>query len=340
MKFGLAITCAAAAVLAAMQQPVAPLAPAQRVPLCANDPTCPWPAESPSSAIDLTSIEGPGTNDFHVDMSGAFWNPYQQVLWVCRNGGSGGSKVWKLVQRGASSFQVGTVAGQRAEWSGFGDCEALALGSFAEPETVFTLDESTNSVKEWDLAAPSAVLKRTWNLGAHVPTYASGLGLEGLAFVPDAALASGDFVDASGVARTSTQGMGALAFVAHQNGGRVYVFDLNRANGTFQFVGEYATSGSETAELCFDPSLGALYAWHGAGVNDLEVLRLRSVAQGSIRRFERVLTYDAPGGANDEGFALQWGPSDCVEGRRGAFVLTDGGGAQSLRWYRQFVCGF
>src|SRR5262245_28022256 len=64
------------------------------LPLCASTPACPWPAEPPTSAVNLTSIEGPGTNDFHVDLSGAFWNPYENALWVCRNGGTGGSKVW------------------------------------------------------------------------------------------------------------------------------------------------------------------------------------------------------------------------------------------------------
>jgi len=134
-------------------------------------------------------------------------------------------------------------------------------------------------------------------------------------------------------------GLGALAFVGHQNGGRVFVFDLNRVNGAFQFVGQYATGDPEVAELTFDPTLSVLYAWHGDGWNDLEVLRLGSRPTGAIRELTHVLTYDYPGSANDEGFAIQWSPGSCV-GQRGGFVITDDGGGNSVRWCRQFPCGF
>jgi hypothetical protein len=309
------------------------------LPPCATSSACAWPAEPPSSAINLTSIEGPGTNDFHEDLSGVCWNPFAPALWVCRNGGPGGSKVWKLVPNGANAFQVGTVAGQRAEWTNFGDCEALAIASFAEPNAIYTLDEGTNSIQEWDLSAPAAVLRRTWTVTAHVPAYAGGLGLEGLTFVPNEALVAGGFVGSDGQPKKSKLGMNALAFVGHQNGGHVYVFDLNRATGAFAFVGKYATSDPELAELSFDPTLGAVFAWHGDGRNDLELLALGSTSFGAIRKFTRLVTYDFPLATNDEGFTTQWSPQGCG-GERGAFVTTDDGGATSLRWYKHFPCGF
>lgn len=307
--------------------PAAPARPATSGVPCVGTALCPWPAEPPALAVNLTSIEGPGTNDFHVDMSGAFWDPYAPALWVCRNGGTGGSKVWKLVPDGAGSFAVGTVAGARAEWSGFGDCEAIALATFAEPSTVYTVEEASSSIREWDLSTSAASLQRSWNLAAFVPTYAGGLGIEGLTFVPDDHLAAFGFVGADGQPRTSRLGMGALAFVGHQNGGRVYVFDLDRGSGSFDFVGAYATGDPETAELTYDPTVGRLYAWHGDGRNDLEVLELTSQPQGTIRAFDRRAMYDYPGTANDEGFAIQWTPGGCA-GVRGAFVLTDGGGGE------------
>ena len=53
--------------------------------------------------------------------------------------------------------------------------------------------------------------------------------------------------------------MGALAFVAHQDGGRVYVFDLDRgsgsASGSFDYGGAYATGNPETAEVPYAPAL-------------------------------------------------------------------------------------
>lgn len=317
----------------------AQLGRASPLPVCSAQPTCPWPAEPPTAALDLTSIEGPGANDFHEDLSGLAWNPFQGALWACRNGPGANSKVWKLERDASGAWRVGTVAGARAEWTGFGDCEALALARWSEPHMVYCLEESGDLVQQWDLSGATPQLRRTWDLTPHVPAYANGLGLEGLAFVDDISLAVGGFVDAAGQPRLSTQGMGSLCFVGHQAGGHVYVFDLAPAGG-FQFVGRYATGGTETAELCFDGGMGVLHVLHGDGVNDIEVVRLSSTADAGGRRLDRVLAWDYPGSGNEEGWAVQWWPNDCVGGRRQAFMATDDGGSRSLRAFQQFPCGF
>lgn len=299
------------------------------LPDCARLQSCPWPAEAPGLAVNLSGLD----SDFQEDMSGVIHDKATGKLWLCRNGGSGGSKIWRLAPRSGSWII-------EREWAGFGDCEALCLPSPTEPNNLFTVEESTNSVQEWDLSGTAQVLKRTWNLSTWVPSYTGGLGIEGLCVVPDVSLAQAGFVDGSGNPRVSGLGMGALTFVAHQNGGRVYVFDLSRTNGQVQFVGSYATQYSESAELCFDQSLQRLFIVHGAGFNEIELVKLASEPVAGGRRFEREVTYDYPGLANFEGFCVLQGGSNCQNGRRGALVLIDGGGSSSVYWHRQFPCGY
>lgn len=300
-----------------------------------------WPAEPWAAAQNLTSIEGPGANDFHDDLSGAFWNPLARRLWVCRNGPSGTtSKIWVLREDGAGSFAVDVRAGQRGEWTSFGDLEALTQVELAS-DIVLALVEGAEVVRAYDLSVyGSATLLRTWNTAPHLPL-SGGFGAEGLAFVPDAALAAQGFVDASGAPRVSARGMNGLVFVGHQNGGRVYAFDLDPATSAFDFVGAYLTGAAETAELCFDRSSGFLYALHGENVNEVEVLSLASVAVGSERKLVAVATYapptGMPAGTNLEGLALV-SSADCASGERSLFLTIDDGGPTSLVRFREFPC--
>ena len=198
----------------------------------------PWPAESLSAATNLTHVEGPGVNDFHVNLSSAFWNPQTRRLWVCRNGGTGGSKFWALREDGAGGFEVDDQNGQRGEWSNFGDLEAITQADYGEA-VVYLLIEGEERIREYSIADYGiAPLVNDWNTAPHLPTSGSA-GAEGLCFVPDSFLASQGFVDAGGNPYTSRGGMGGVMLVAHQNGGRLYAFDLNRSDGSFAFVGSY-----------------------------------------------------------------------------------------------------
>lgn len=300
----------------------------------------PWPAEPVGSATNLTSVEGPEPNDFHSDLSGAFWNESTRRLWVCRNGPGGDqSKFWALVEDGPGSFKVDERAGLRGEWTGFGDLEEITQANLSE-DTVYLMIEGEESVKEYDVSTyGTAVLRHNWNLSAFLPLN-GGYGAEGLAFVPDGFLAAAGFVDRNGQPYTSRNGMGGLMFVGHQNGGAVFAFDLNRFNGTFDFVGEYRTGYAETAGLMFDRSTGRLYIWHDDAFDTLETTTLASdpVSGQSYRRFRIERAFDGPDHRNNEGFAVM--PiSECVDGRRSAFMTIDGGGFSSLLWYRQFTEG-
>jgi len=151
----------------------------------------------------------------------------------------------------------------------------------------------------------------------------------GITFVPDESLLAGGFVDGSGVPYVSTNGMNGLMFVAHQNGGRIYVFDLNRSDGTYIFVGEFSTSYSESAGLEFDRSTHQLYIWHGGVWNYLEITELSSYVNGSYRRLQEVTVYDPPHGGNLEGFAR----TQSDDPRTWIFLTIDDGGSDSLDWY-------
>ena len=300
----------------------------------------PWPAEPVGSATNLTSVEGPEPNDFYSDLSSAFWNETTRRLWVCRNGPGGDqSKFWALVEDGAGSFRVDERAGRRGEWTGFGDLEEVTQANLSE-DTVYALIEGEERIKEYDVSVyGTATLRNNWNTAPYLPLN-GGYGAEGLAFVPDSFLAANGFVDKDGNPYVSRRGMGGLMLVGHQNGGAVFAFDLNRIDGTFDFVGEYRTGYAEIAGLMFDRSTGRLYIWHDDAYDTLETSSLASdpVAGQTYRRLRIERAFYGPDHRNNEGFAVM-PVAECVNGMRSAFMTIDGGGYSSLLWYRQFSEG-
>ncbi len=301
----------------------------------------PWPAESWSAATNLTGVEGPIPNDFGNDLSGAFWNPLTRRLWLCRNGPTATtSKMWALAESGPT-FIVDSRAGNRAEWTSFGDFEALTQVDPAQ-EIIYAMIEGEEVIKSYSVGTyGAAILQRSWNTRPFLPL-SGGLGAEGLAFIPDAHLRAAGFVDPLGNPYTSTRGMGGLMFVGHQNGGRIYTFDLDPASNTFSYVGAYLTGDTETAELCFDRSTGQLLAWHG-NLNRLEVLGLGSTIVGNERKLTTIASYSQPTGApglpNIEGLAIV-ANDDGLINARSLFLTIDDGGATSLLWFKHFptVC--
>ncbi len=301
----------------------------------------PWPAESILDAVNLTHIEGPGVNDFHVNLSGAYWNPQIRRLWVCRNGGpGGGSKFWALKEDGAGSFEVDYKDGLRGEWSGFGDLEDLTQADLFE-NSIYLMVEGQERIKEFDVSTYGvAILRNDWDTRPYLPLYGDS-GAEGIAFIPDYYLQAGGFVDSIGAPRVSQNGMGGLMFVAHQNGGRIYVFDLNRQDSTFTFVGSYLTNYHESCALSFDRSSGYLYILHGANHNRVEVTSLSSSFFNGERRLNEILTYGRPTNSalisNMEGIAVVSG-TDCNSHVRKFFLTVDDGGPDSLFMFSRFPC--
>ena len=300
----------------------------------------PWPAEPKPAATNLTPVEGPEPNDFHADLSGLAWNPATRRLWGVRNGpGADNSKLWALREDGAGGWVVDEQDGRRAEWTGFGDLEDVTQADYGE-SVVYMIVEGEERIREYDVSVYGVrTLRNDWNTRSYLPLNGSS-GAEGITFVPDEFLAAQGFVDGAGNPYRSRRGMGGLMFVGHQNGGSVFAFDLDRSDGTFDFVGEYRTSYPETAALAFDRSLGVLYAWHDDGYDTLEKCRLSSqpVAGQTWRRLDSIRVFAGPDHANNEGVAL-FPVEECRDGHRPFFMAVDGGGPDSLFEYRQFSDG-
>jgi hypothetical protein len=297
----------------------------------------PWPAEPIGSAVNLTPIEGPVPNEFYTDMSACSWNPTTRRLWVARN--KGPSKFWAIVEDGAGSFKIDERSGNRGEWSGFGDLESLTQANLSA-DIVYLMIEGEERIKSYDVSVyGTATLLDDWDVRPFLPL-AGEKGAEGFTFVPDSYLSAAGFVDNTGALYTSTEGLGGLMLVGHQNGGGVFAFDLNPTTGGFKFVGEYRTSYDETAGLEFDRSTGLLWVWHSGNNDTLEKMSLASTSVGgqSYRNLVSLKVYNGPDHMNNEGIALM-GTEDCVDGKRSFFMATDNGGAQSLTWYRDFTDG-
>jgi len=259
----------------------------------------PWPAEAWISATTFTHLNP----DFRNNMSGACWNPKKQIFWVCRNGGP--SAFWALKYNGAGSLMIATndSGSQAGYYLRSGDLEAICQVDY-DTDFVFLMFEKRNLIRKYDVSVyGKPTLKMQWDISAYVPKKGGG-GSEGITFVPNEWLKKEGFVNAGGKPYLSTNGMGGLMFVAHQNGGRIYAFDLNPDNGTVLFVGAYKTSRSESSGLEFDRSTGLLYVWHNLGPNYLEVTKLSSQVEGKERRFTSAAEFVGPKSGNLEGIAI------------------------------------
>lgn len=106
----------------------------------------------------------------------------------------------------------------------------------------------------------SVSFSKYWNLQASMsPMIAIGnSGPEGIAFISDGSLSGIGFTsDESEQPYTSLKGIGGLFFVAHQNGGSIWVFDINpNVNNDFAYVGNYKTARNESCDLAFNRATG------------------------------------------------------------------------------------
>ena len=287
----------------------------------------PWPAESNTSAVQLTAIDS-GLNA--ANWSGAFWNPDARRLWLACNSGY----FWALAEDGAGRFQVATnAAGVQAKWSPGGDLEAICQTD-SDTDLVYLMDEN-GWIREYDVRTNGVInATRSWDVQALCPE-TDGSGGEGLAFVPDEFLRRQHFCDSNGVPYVSTNGMGGLMFIGYQYDGFVYALDLNRTFNTYGFVGRYKTGRTETADLEFDRASGKLHVWHNTGDNYLEVVELHSVVDGADRRLRPLAEYVGPRTGNLEGFAVV--PSAATNDSGGCILTDDDNQDQeAVTWYRQF----
>lgn len=287
----------------------------------------PWPGEVWTDSTILTQLD----SDFQNNLSGAHWNETTRTLWVCLNGPG---KFWAITEDGNGGFEIDSQNGHAAEWNAPGDLEGITQVDLEDP-SVYVIAENEGIIRKYDVSVyGSAILERAWNISAFIPAYNGSSGPEGITFVPDEWLVLNGFVDANGQPYVSQNGMGGLMFVAHQNGGGVYAFDLDPASNALDFVGMYKTSRGESSGLEFDRSSGKLYIWHNTGSNFIEITDLTSYIAGNGQRtFSSIKEYTGPKGGNLEGIALSPASSEDAW-----FFTTDDDNQQgaALMWFQEF----
>ncbi|MBL0012651.1 MAG: T9SS type A sorting domain-containing protein [Flavobacterium sp.] len=299
-----------------------------------------WPASTWSGATNLTSV----MNAVGVtDLSGLHFNPTNNRLYGVQDDGRLRVLQWDL--------QTNLFA-QIANVSIGGGPEGVTQANLYANE-FYTIDENNYEIRRYVYSTNFSTVTeyKHWNLllAPSIMEDTGNTGPEGIVFIPDSFLSSIGFVsEQTGQPYTSVKGLGGLFFVANQDQGNVWVFDVNpNANNDFAFVGKYETNRTESCDLAFDRSTGLLYILHNiSGNNRLEVTDLSTASNGGMFKFTTLKDYliTNPSGNNDniEGFALT--PKCPENGITSAWLSRDVGTSEAssikqdvLRWFSNFV---
>ena len=299
-----------------------------------------WPSENWSAATNLTAVmDGNGV----TDLSGLHFNAVNNRLYAVQGDGH-----LRVLQRNSANNTFSQIAYKTLS----GGPEGITQANLNANE-FYTIDENNYEIRRYTHTAnfSTVSLYKHWNLLASPsPMQDTGNnGCEGIVFIADSYLAAIGFIsEQTGQAYTSVKGLGGLFFVASQDGGYIWVFDVNpNANDDFAYVGKYKTNRAESCELSFDNSTGLLYILHDiAGNNKLEVTNLSTfITGGGNRKFvtlnEFLLTNPGDANENIEGFAMTpkcsatettsaWLCRD-VENNEAAAIQQD-----ALRWFNPF----
>jgi Secretion system C-terminal sorting domain len=297
-----------------------------------------WPSITWNSATNLTSVmDAAGINE----ASGLYWNTSTERLYLVQNSGR-----VRVLQYSSSTNSFSQLANKSIS----GGPEGITLANNTE-NAFYTIDENNYEIRKYTHTADFGTVTATksWNLLAlpSTMTNTGNTGPEGICFISDSYLTSSGFISQNtGLPYTSQKGMGGLIFIAHQDEGYIWVFDLNpTVNNDFLFVGKYQTNRTESCDLSFDSSTGLLYILHNVDGNRLEVTNLASTVNGTVRKFTVVNEYFLPvpsTNVNIEGFALTnkcpatntvsaWLCRD-ASSTEGTAILTD-----VLRWFSPFA---
>jgi hypothetical protein len=293
-----------------------------------------FPSVTWNNAVNLSSVL-PAKS---YELSGLYWNDSKKQLFiVCDDG----KLIVLHLETNNQTFWLLTAI------SNLGGPEGITQVDNTTNE-FHTIDENNYQIRKYALSTDysKATLKNSWNL-LSLPspmTDTGNTGPEGIAFVPDWFLKRIGFVSAvTGAVYQSTKGMNGLLFIAHQNGGYVWVFDVNPAvDNDFIFVGKYKTSESESCDLAFDNSTGYMYILHNTGSNYLEVTDLTtSIVKGEYKwndAAEYFVPNPSSGSTNVEGFALspKFSDNNQVSAWFCRDVSSSSESADCLRWFYPF----
>ncbi len=278
-----------------------------------------------------------------TDLSGLHFNPTNNRLYAVQGDGR-----LRVLQWNTTTNTFAQIANEAID----GGPEGITQANLYANE-FYTIDENNYEIRRYTHTTnfSSVTEFKHWNLlNAPSPMQDTGnIGPEGIVFIPDSFLSSIGFVSQqTGQLYTSVKGLGGLFFVAHQDEGNVWVFDVNpNTNNDFAYVGKYQTNHEESCDLAFDRSTGLLYILHNiAGNNRLEVTNLTTTFNGVTRKFVYSKDYliTNPTGNNDniEGFALT--PKCPETGITSAWLCRDVENNESqaiqddaIRWFPNFV---
>lgn len=299
-----------------------------------------WPASSWSTATNLTNVMD--VNGI-TDLSGLHFNPTNNRLYSVQGDGHLRVLLWNVTNNTFSQIANKTIVGGP---------EGITQANLYANE-FYTIDENNYEIRRYTHTANFSTVTefKHWNLLASPsPMQDTGnTGPEGIVFIPDSFLIANGFVSQqTGQLYSSVKGLGGLFFVAHQDEGYVWVFDVNpNSNNDFAYVGKYQTNHTESCDLAFDRSTGLLYILHNIiGNNRLEVTNLSTSLNGSSRKFIPLNDYQItnPTGNNDnvEGFALT--PKCPATGLTSSWLCRDVESNENqsiqedaLRWFPTFV---
>lgn len=297
-----------------------------------------WPSESWSTATPLTSVMN---STGLLELSGLHWNPESNRLYVVH--GDGRLRVLQLNTITNTFAQIGNRIIS-------GGPEGVTQANYSADQ-FYTIDENNYLIKQYSNTPgfSSVTLTASWNLLIPPsPMEDTGnTGPEGIVFIPDANLINAGFTSSvTGQPYTSVKGAGGLFFIAHQDGGYIWVFDINpNVSNDFAYVGKYKTNRNESCDLAFDRSTGLLYILHNTGSNYIEVTDL-SLAPVSETQFNTVSEYFIANPPDDnvniEGFAIMPKCDFAITGS--AFLCRDvendeatAIGQDAIRWFNPYT---
>ena len=299
--------------------------------ICSNAQSA-WPGVQWASAVNLSAVYPSDA----IGLSGMYWNSYTNRLYTI------GDKGYFYALQYNKTTNAYTLIGTNSSMNG---PEAVTMVNDSVNE-FYTIDENSYQIRKYTHAAnfSTITMSKYWYLlqSPSPMTDTGNTGPEGICFVPDKYLKRIGFISSkTGTTYTSTKGMGGLIFIAHQDGGYVWVFDVNPAvTNDFAYVGKYKTNETESCDAAFDRSTGLLYILHNTVDNYLEITDMTTTLVSGEYKFATKKEFYIPnptGSINVEGFALS--PKYPASTNMGVWLCRDvklADNADAVRWFSTF----
>lgn len=308
-----------------------------------------WPGASTTFNAEAGNLVTSNLSGLFFAGSRAVRSQGPGVLWAVRNGPGALFRLLSVANVWASDNANGWGAGKLLRYpNGLGDVDAegvtiVGTSAYVAAERNNSANGiSRNSILRYELtgSATELVASREWDITADLPSNGANLGLEGIAFVPDAWLESQGFLDERTnqpyVAANYPNHGDGLFFVGVEATGTIYVYALEQSSNVATRIATFTSGFPQIMDLAFDREVGQLWAVCDNGCNGRStVLRIdRATGSATRGRFVIARRFERPSGManlNNEGFTFA--PlSECVGGVRTALWADDGNtGGFSIR---------